>query len=29
MGLPVFDEEAVSFTEKFIADISEKGGNGL
>ena len=27
MGLPIFDEEAVSFTEKFIADISEKGGN--
>lgn len=29
MGLPIFDEEAVSFTEKFIADISEKGGNEL
>lgn len=27
MGLPIFDDEAVSFTEKFIADISEKGGN--
>ena len=25
MGLPIFDEEAVSFTEKFITDISEKG----
>ena len=29
MGLPVFDDEAVSFTEKLIADISEKGGNEL
>lgn len=29
MGLPIFDEEAVSFTEKVIADISEKGGNKL
>lgn len=29
MGLPIFDDEAVSFTEKFIADISEKGGNEL
>jgi len=28
MGLPVFDGEAVSFTEKFITDISGKGGNG-
>ena len=27
MGLSIFDDEAVSFTEKFIADISEKGGN--
>lgn len=27
MGLPIFDDEAVSFTEKFIADISEKGGS--
>jgi len=27
MGLPIFNDEAVSFTEKFIADISEKGGN--
>ncbi len=27
MGLPIFDDEAVSFTEKFIADISKKGGN--
>lgn len=29
MGLPTFDEEAVSSTEKFIADISGKGGNEL
>ena len=29
MGLPIFDDEVVSFTEKFIADISEKGGNEL
>lgn len=29
MGLPIFNDEAVSFTEKFIADISEKGGNEL
>ncbi len=29
MGLPIFDDEAVSFTEKFISDISEKGGNEL
>lgn len=29
MGLPIFDDETVSFTEKFIADISEKGENGL
>lgn len=28
MGLPLFDEEALAFTEKFIADISEKGGDG-
>ena len=27
MGLPIFDDEAVSFTEKFINDISQKGGN--
>lgn len=27
MGLPLFDEEAISFAEKFIADISGKGGN--
>jgi len=27
MGLPIFDDGAVSFTEKFIADISEKEGN--
>ncbi len=26
MGLPLFDDEAASFTEKFIGDISEKGG---
>ena len=26
MGLPLFDDEAVSFTEKFIEDVSEKGG---
>ncbi|MCM1541998.1 MAG: TetR/AcrR family transcriptional regulator [Blautia sp.] len=26
MGLPIFGDEAVSFTEKFIDDISEKGG---
>ncbi len=26
MGLPLFDDEAGSFTEKFIEDISEKGG---
>lgn len=26
MGMPLFDDEAVSFTEKFIVDISEKGG---
>lgn len=29
MGLPIFDDEAIAFTEKFIADISEKGGNEL
>ena len=29
MGLPIFDDEAVSFTEKFIADISEKGEHEL
>lgn len=27
MGLPLFDEGIVSFTEKFIHDISGKGGN--
>lgn len=27
MGLPIFDDEIVSFTEKFINNISEKGGN--
>lgn len=27
MGLPIFDDEAVSFTEKFITDISKKGEN--
>ncbi len=26
MGLPIFDDEMISFTEKFITDISEKGG---
>ena len=29
MGLPIFGDEAVSFTEKLIDDISEKGGNKL
>lgn len=29
MGLSIFDDEAVSFTEKFVADISEQGGNEL
>lgn len=29
MGLPIFDEEAVSFTEKVITDISEKGEDGI
>lgn len=29
MGLPLFDDDAVSFTEKFITDITEKRGNGL
>lgn len=29
MGLPLFDDEIVSFTERFIHDISEKGGNEL
>ena len=29
MGLPISDDKAVSFTEKFITDISEKGGNEL
>lgn len=27
MGLPVFDDEMKSFTEKVISDISEKGGS--
>ncbi len=27
MGLPIFDDEAVLFTEKFITDISKKGEN--
>ena len=27
MGLPIFDDEAVSFTEKFITGISKKGEN--
>lgn len=29
MGLPIFDDEAIAFAEKFILDISEKGGNEL
>lgn len=29
MGLPLFDEDTKSFTEQFIRDISEKGGNAL
>lgn len=29
MGLPIFDDETISFTEKFIDDISEKGENEL
>ena len=29
MGLPIFEDEAVSFTEKFITDISQKGENEL
>jgi len=29
MGLPVFGDETISFTEKFIDDISEKEGNKL
>lgn len=28
MGLPLFDDEIKSFTEQYITDISEKGGNG-
>ncbi len=28
MGLPLLDDEISAFTEKFISDISEKGGNG-
>ena len=27
MGLPLIDEEIVSFTEKFVSDIAEKGEN--
>lgn len=27
MGLSIFDDEAIAFAEKFILDISEKGGN--
>ncbi len=27
MGLPIFDDKMVSFTEKFITDISQKGGH--
>ena len=26
MGLPIFEDGAISFTEKLIADISEEGG---
>lgn len=29
MGLPIMDDEILSFTEKVITDISDKGGNGL
>lgn len=29
MGLPLLDDQILSFTEKFITDISEKGGNSL
>lgn len=29
MGLPLFDDDAVSFTEKFITKITEKRGNEL
>ena len=29
MGLPILDDEIVSFTEKFITDLSKKGGNEL
>ena len=29
MGLPIFGDEAVSFTEKLLDDISERGGNKL
>lgn len=29
MGLPIFDEEILSFTEKVITDISEKGESSL
>lgn len=27
MGLPLYDDDMISFTEKFITDITEKGGN--
>lgn len=29
MGLPLLNDDILSFTEKFITDISEKGGNEL
>lgn len=29
MGLPLLNDDILSFTEKFITDISEKGGNKL
>ena len=27
MGLPLYDDDTMSFTKKFITDIAEKGGN--
>ncbi|MCM1225410.1 MAG: TetR/AcrR family transcriptional regulator [Lachnospiraceae bacterium] len=29
MGLPLLDDQILSFTEKFVTDISEKGGSSL
>ena len=29
MGLPLLNDDILSFAEKFITDISEKGGNEL